>query len=98
MFRFREHFDRLARSLSEIRIASPHTHAEWLAILDALVAKNGGGDSYVYVQVTRGMEFGRNHAFPAAARPTVFAFASPLPVLSEQQRLTGLTAITVEDF
>ena len=30
MFRFREHFDRLARSLNEIRLPSPHTHAQWL--------------------------------------------------------------------
>ena len=65
MFRFREHFDRLARSLNEIRLPSPHTHEQWLGILDELIARNGGGDMYVYVQVTRGMEYGRNHAFPA---------------------------------
>ena len=44
---------------------SPHTHEQWLGILDDLIRRNGGGDMYVYVQVTRGMEYGRNHAFPA---------------------------------
>lgn len=98
MFRFREHFDRLARSLREIRIESPHTHEEWLALLEELIRRNGGGTMYVYVQVTRGMEFGRNHTFPAGAKPSVFALASQLPALTPQLRETGLTAITVEDF
>jgi D-alanine transaminase len=98
MFRFREHFDRLARSLREIRIESPHTHEEWLALLEELIRRNGGGTMYVYVQVTRGMEFGRNHTFPAGAKPSVFALASQLPTLTPELRATGLTAITVEDF
>lgn len=98
MFRFREHFNRLARSLREIRMASPHAHEEWLVLLEELVRQNGGGNMYVYVQVTRGMEFGRNHAFPAQATPTVFAMASLLPAMTAEQRERGLSAITVEDF
>lgn len=98
MFRFREHFDRLARSLREIRLTSPHSHEEWLALLEQLIERNGGGSMYLYVQVTRGMEFGRSHEFPANARPTVFALASPLPVFTDEQREKGLSAITVEDF
>src|SRR5262245_43172538 len=54
MFRFRHHFDRLARGLAEIRIASPHTHEQWLEILNTLIRRNGDADMYVYVQVTRG--------------------------------------------
>ncbi|HEX7011487.1 MAG TPA: D-amino acid aminotransferase [Steroidobacteraceae bacterium] len=98
MFRFREHFDRLARSLAEIRIASPHTHAEWLRLLEELIRRNGAGDMYVYVQVTRGMEYGRNHAFPAQSTPCVFAMAAPLPPLTREIREQGMSAITVEDF
>lgn len=98
MFLFREHFDRLARSLREIRLENPHSHEQWLGILESLIARNGGGDMYIYVQVTRGMEFGRNHAFPPVVKQSVFAMASPLPVFSEQQRNEGLSAITVQDF
>lgn len=98
MFLFKEHFDRLARSLREIRIENPHSHEDWLALVEPLIARNGGGDMYVYVQVSRGMEYGRNHGFPAVVKPTVFAMAAPLPALSEEQRRTGLSAITVEDF
>lgn len=98
LFRFQEHFDRLARSLREVRMTAPHTHAEWRRILDELIARNGGGDMYIYAQVTRGMEFGRNHAFPATSTPTVFVMASPLPQFSAEQREHGFAAITIEDF
>jgi D-alanine transaminase len=98
MFLFQEHFDRLARSLREIRLDNPHTHEEWRGILEQLIARNGGSDSYIYVQVSRGMEYGRNHTFPAVVKPTVFAMASPLPVFTDAERAAGLSAITVEDF
>jgi D-alanine transaminase len=97
-FRFEPHFDRLDRSLSSIRLDPPHTHAQWDAILRELATRNGGADMYVYVQVTRGMEFGRNHAFPVSAKPTVFAMGSALPALTPEIRERGLAAITVEDF
>jgi D-alanine transaminase len=111
MFRFREHFDRLKRSLDAIRLASPHTHEEWFALLDELIGRNAAGrtdsdrpqshaatDMYLYVQVTRGMEYGRNHAFPSGVAPTVFAMASALPVLTAEIVERGIEAITVEDF
>src|SRR5687768_209816 len=99
LFLFKEHFDRLARSLREIRIENPHDNEGWLAIVEQLVARNGSGDMYVYVQVSRGSEYRRNHAFPVpAVKPTVFAMSSPLPVFTEALRTTGLSAITVEDF
>lgn len=99
MFLFQEHFDRLARSLNEIRLENPHTPAQWHGILEQLIARNGSSsDSYVYVQVSRGMEYGRNHAFPAVVKPTVFVMASPMPVFTDEQRATGLSAITVQDF
>lgn len=102
MFRCREHFDRLNRSLAAIRLASPHTHEQWFALLSELIERNAdpatGKTMYLYVQVTRGMEFGRNHAFPAVVTPTVFAMASPLPALTAEIVARGIEAITVEDF
>ena len=97
-YRFVEHFTRLDRSLHEIRMQSPHSHREWLEILQELTKRNAFETFYVYVQVTRGVEFGRNHAFPPNAKPTVFALCSPLPELTEENRTRGLSAITVEDF
>jgi D-alanine transaminase len=98
MFRFADHFERLDRSLAEVRMASPHGHPKWLTILQELIDRNGGGDMYLYLQVTRGAEFGRNHAFPENAIPTVFAMATALPEFTSDNRERGIAAITVDDF
>ncbi len=98
MFRLKEHLNRLARSLREIELAVPHTREQWCEILQELIRRNGSIDMYLYLQVTRGIEYGRNHAFPLDPTPSVFAMASPLPVLQPALRTTGLSAITVEDF
>ncbi|MGH6611051.1 MAG: aminotransferase class IV [Burkholderiaceae bacterium] len=69
-----------------------------MQLLEELIERNGGVDMYVYAQITRGMEFGRNHVFPARVTPSVFAMAAPLPKLSAADRERGFSAITVEDF
>jgi D-alanine transaminase len=96
-FRFREHADRLARSLAAIRMQPPLSHAEWAGVCRELVARNGGGDQYLYIQVTRGAEFGRNHAPPEGITPTLFAFASALEPLSAQILERGVAAVTARD-
>ena len=96
-FRLREHLDRLARSLAGIRMDPPLTHAEWDRLLRALIGRNGGGDQYVYFQVTRGAELGRNHAWPAGLKPTVFAFANALEPASPALLEQGVAAITAQD-
>jgi D-alanine transaminase len=96
-FRFMAHAERLARSLAALRMANPHSDAEWRAILGALAERNGGGDQYSYWQVTRGAQYGRTHApLPDIAR-TVFAFCAPLPAATPQQLETGIACITAVD-
>jgi len=96
-FRLREHLRRLDDSLRSIRVKNPHTDAEWLAILGRLAAEAGSQEALVYVQVTRGTEFGRNHLFPQGATPTVFAFVNPFPQPSAETLDRGLAAVTLED-
>ena len=91
------HLARLRRSLAETSIGDPHTPAAWQALLEELVAANGGGDLYVYLQVTRGAEYGRNHAPPPGLVPTVFAFCSPLPVDPPGLIEDGIACITAAD-
>ncbi len=93
-FRLREHLDRLTRSLAAIRMPAPMSHAQWAGVCGELVARNGGGDSYLYLQVTRGAEFGRNHAWPDDLQPTLFAYASPLEPLSGRLVEEGVSAVT----
>jgi D-alanine transaminase len=96
-FRLREHLDRLARSLEGIRMPRPLSHLEWSELCRELVERNGGGDQYLYIQVTRGAEFGRNHAWPEGLKPTIFAFAAALEAASPQLLERGVSAVTAAD-
>ena len=96
-FRLREHLKRLDDSLRSIRVKNPHSDAEWLAIIGRLAAEAGSQEALVYLQVTRGTEFGRNHLFPQGVTPTVFAFANPFPQPSPATLERGLSAVTLED-
>jgi D-alanine transaminase len=96
-FRFEAHAARLTRSLAEIRMEDPHTRAEWRDLISTLITRNGGGNQYVYWQVTRGAEFGRNHAPLPNIPRTVFAFCAPLPVTSAETLENGVACVTAED-
>ena len=96
-FRFEAHAERLTRSLAEIKMEDPHTRTEWRNLISTLITRNGGGDQYVYWQVTRGAEFGRNHAPLPDIPRTVFAFCAPLPVTSAETLENGVSCVTAED-
>lgn len=96
-FRFEAHAARLTRSLAEIRMEDPHTRAEWRDLISNLITRNGGGDQYVYWQVTRGAEFGRNHAPLPNIPRTVFAFCAPLPVTPATTLENGVECVTAQD-
>ena len=75
----------------------PLSRAEWHAMFAELIGRNGGGDQYIYWQVTRGAERGRNHApLPQIAR-TVFAFCAPFPATNPSVLERGLACITALD-
>jgi D-alanine transaminase len=96
-FRFGAHAQRMTRSLAEIRMDDPHTREEWHDIIARLIAPNGPVDQYVYWQVTRGAERGRNHAPLPNVPRTVFAFASPFPFASTAALENGVACITAQD-
>jgi D-alanine transaminase len=97
LFRLARHLERLDRSLAAIRLPNPHTAPEWAGIAARVAEAAGGAEMLVYLQVTRGAEFGRNHLFPRGAAPTVFAFASPYPAPDARVLESGLAASTLED-
>ena len=57
------HFKRLARSLGELRIASPMSERALKIVLRETLRRNAVRDGLVYLQVTRGVA-PRDHAFP----------------------------------
>ena len=96
LFRLEQHLQRLARSLTGIRLANPLSDDGWRQCLQEVVARNGGGDQSVYVQITRGIA-PRDHAFPKETTPTVYAASSPLKPLAADVAEQGVGAITLQD-
>lgn len=96
-FRLREHLDRLNRSLAGIRMSAPLSHADWAQLCQELISRNCARDAYLYLQVTRGAEFGRNHAWPEGLQPTLFAYVTALEPLSPSFLEQGVAAVTAPD-
>jgi D-alanine transaminase len=96
-FRFEAHLERLKRSLAGIAMEDPHGRAEWRALLGTLIERNGGDEQYVYWQVSRGAERGRNHAPLPDIPRTVFAFCAPLPSAPPGLAENGITCVTAHD-
>src|SRR5581483_7198676 len=96
-FRFAAHRERFTRSLNEIHMQDPHTVDEWRDILGSLIKANGDGDQYIYWQVTRGAERGRNHAPLPNIPRTVFAFCAPWPATSLGVLEKGVACVTAQD-
>lgn len=97
LFHLRAHLERLRYSLDSIRLENPLTDAEWTALLEKLVKDNGGGDQAVYLQVSRGADAGRDHAFPRGVSATVFAMSSPLAGLPDELKTRGAKVRTLQD-
>ena len=96
LFRATHHMARLFRSLASISIPNPHTEAEWMALIDQVVAAHPADDQMVYLQVTRGVAK-RGHAFPADITPTVFIMTNPIPLPSMATRAAGVACVSMED-
>jgi D-alanine transaminase len=97
LFALDKHLKRLADSLAAIRCANPHDDAEWTRLMRELVAANGGSEQAFYLQVTRGADQGRDHAFPKGVRPTVFMMASPLTPTPPEKLRDGVPVNLLED-
>ena len=96
-FRRDEHLKRLQQTLDGIRLANPLTDAAWREVVDRLVADAPDEDQSIYLQVTRGADTKRDHAFPKGVAPTVFAFSAPLVTTPQAMRERGIACITVVD-
>ncbi|MFZ2854600.1 MAG: D-amino acid aminotransferase [Rhodocyclaceae bacterium] len=99
-FRIDEHLARLQQTLDGIRLANPHTPAEWRERIERIIAGNADeefDDQSVYIQVTRGADRKRDQAFPTGVPPTVFIFTAPLVTPSSAQREAGIAVISALD-
>lgn len=96
-FRLQAHCARLTRSLHELRMRDPLSPEQWRAVFATLIEAGGQADQYLYWQVSRGAEPGRNHAPLPDIPRTVFAFGVPWPQVSPEVLEAGLACLTAPD-
>jgi D-alanine transaminase len=94
----RRHLTRLDRSLSELQIHQPMSHAALSAILHEVVRRNLVRDGLVYIQVTRGAAR-RDHAFPPpGTSPSLVVTARSSDLAAADKLATdGISVITMPD-
>lgn len=89
------HFDRLERSLDELRMAPPAGRAALRHILRETVRRNRVRNGIVYMQISRGVAR-RDHAFPAHRESSLVVTArSTMPRTAA--RAGGVSVVTTED-
>jgi len=97
LFRLRQHLDRLNRSLAAIRMPPAMSHGDWAHVCQELISRNAADQGHLYMQVSRGAEFGRNHAWPEGLKPTLFAYCTELDPLPDALLEHGVAAVTATE-
>lgn len=90
------HFQRLDRSLGELRIAWPMSRAALEIVARQVIARNGLRNGMVYIQVTRGAA-PRDHRFPKDAVPSLLVMAKRTKPLPAALLRDGAAVITLPD-
>ncbi|MEO9273227.1 D-amino acid aminotransferase [Marinomonas sp. 5E14-1] len=93
------HMQRMFDGLAAIGIKSTRTLEEWKEIIQTLLAKNGNGNLGVYLQVSRGADVKRYHAYPENVEPTIFAMTTAIkaPVEADASKAKGFSVGTTQD-
>lgn len=99
LFRFTQHLKRLCLSLDAIALVPKIPLSQLETIAKTLIQKNEAfKHAFIYVQITRGVAWVRDHRFPPDATATLFM--TLFPILSsppDSETYPGIKAITRED-
>ncbi|MED5565206.1 MAG: D-amino-acid transaminase, partial [Pseudomonadota bacterium] len=91
------HLDRLERSLGELGIAAPMSHAAMKIVVRETLARNRIRNGIVYIQVTRGVA-SREHNYPAGLKPVLVVTARHTdPTRRASVLRDGISVVTVPD-
>ncbi len=93
---FAGHEKRLCRSLSELEMDSPVSHAELLGICRRLLSSNQLSEGLIYLQISRGAA-DRDFVYPAYADPTIVLFTQARKIVDNPLAKTGMKIVSVED-
>ena len=90
------HMDRLAHSLSELRIDWPMSARALGVIIHEVSRRNRVRDGLIYLQITRGVAR-RDHSFPDNTESALVVTARRMPPLDKEQLRKGVGVITIPD-
>lgn len=91
------HFDRLERSLGEIRMDLPMSRRALGLVMSEVLRRNRIRDGILYLQVTRGSAR-RDHGFPEVAEPSIVMTARRMTLPPPQEKLDqGISVISVPE-
>ena len=90
------HLDRLAHSLSELRIKWPLSRAALMVAVKEIVRRNHVRNGLVYLQVTRGVA-PRDHPFPVHSKSALVITARKSAPMDKDALRTGVDVITIPD-
>lgn len=79
MVGFEPHINRLNNGLKELKILLSTQLQDWRTLCEKLLSLNSSGNLGIYIQVSRGADTKRSHAYPQGISPTVFAFTFEIP-------------------
>ncbi len=99
---FAPHIARMHEGLAALNIQHGMTEQRWRELCDQLLELNRpelGENLGVYIQVSRGADTKRNHAFPTGISPTIFAYAfaiaaEPVP---DKSKVSTYSVVTAND-
>jgi D-alanine transaminase len=91
MVGFDPHIDRMHNGLDSIGIKLDHDHQQWRDICEQLIERNNRGNLGIYLQVSRGADTKRFHAYPEGVEPTVYAFTFEIPPAPVADKTTTKT-------
>lgn len=93
------HMQRMANGLSAIGINLTKTLADWKELIQSMIEKNGSGNLGIYIQVSRGADVKRYHAYPEGVEPTIFMMTMPIKPAVEADASTakGFSVATTQD-
>ena len=99
---FTPHIARMHEGLAALNIQHGMTEQRWRELCDQLLELNRpvlGENLGVYIQVSRGADTKRNHAFPTGISPTIFAYtcaiaAEPVP---DKSKVSTYSVVTAND-
>lgn len=96
-FRLSRHMERLDHSLQSVRMENPLQPDAWERIFGRLIGSASDVDQLIYLQITRGVDWMRNHPFPQSVELTVFVMAWTLGPRDPAISSTGVAAVVLED-